>query len=61
MICAKQEDTSNGFASAQRDEFTSVEVEAAMRVLAAGLRPGASRDEFVSRGLKGDGLTRAGR
>lgn len=51
MMCGRQEEITNGFVPAVRTDFTPIEAEAVRRVYAAGLRPGASRAEFASRGL----------
>jgi hypothetical protein len=50
-MCGRQEEISRGLPAALRDDFTPIEMEAARRVYAAGLRPGASRAEFASLGL----------
>jgi hypothetical protein len=47
VMCGMQESSP----LAQRDDFSPLEVEAARRVYAAGLRPGAPRSSLVSAGL----------
>jgi hypothetical protein len=51
VMCGRQESVRDGLPAAQRTDLSPIEVEAAVRVFAAGLRPGSSRNEFVNRGL----------
>jgi hypothetical protein len=51
VMCGRQEEIGNGLPAAQRNDFTPIEVEAARRVFAAGLRPGSPRSALASLGL----------